>query len=250
MPMSEPDVASSDTRSAFREGVAAARANVLPGILLWGMAATLVLAYHRSPSVQAALGFVSALKTTYGFAFSALSTAVFGGLIPFLYLHFHPRSRAHNPWPLLGFYLALWGYRGMEVDALYRLQAFLFGDEASPAVIAVKVAVDQLLYNPLWSSPLTVLIFAWRDVGFRGSRLRGIWTFRTFVRATVRILVPTWMVWVPAVAVIYACPLPLQVPLFNAVLCFFMLLLAALPTETAFSAAALPEPGVKDRAQK
>jgi FtsH-binding integral membrane protein len=38
------------------------------------------------------------------------------------------------------------------------------------------------------------------------------------------LLVATWGVWVPAVAVIYLLPTALQLPLQNVVLCFFTLL--------------------------
>jgi hypothetical protein len=41
-------------------------------------------------------------------------------------------------------------------------------------------------------------------------------------------LIANFGVWVPAVAIIYALPTPLQLPLQNLVLCFFTLLLAHL----------------------
>lgn len=39
-------------------------------------------------------------------------------------------------------------------------------------------------------------------------------------------LVSTWVVWVPATSLVYTLPSPLQIPLFNLVLCFFVLLLS------------------------
>jgi hypothetical protein len=45
-------------------------------------------------------------------------------------------------------------------------------------------------------------------------------------------LCATWIVWLPAVAVIYSLPPALQIPLFNIVLCFFSLLYAALTRRT------------------
>jgi hypothetical protein len=36
----------------------------------------------------------------------------------------------------------------------------------------------------------------------------------------------TWAVWIPAVTIIYCLPAPLQIPLFNLVLCFWVLVLS------------------------
>jgi predicted branched-subunit amino acid permease len=36
--------------------------------------------------------------------------------------------------------------------------------------------------------------------------------------------VTTWVVWIPGTAIIYSLPYPLQIPLFNLTLCFFVIL--------------------------
>jgi hypothetical protein len=42
------------------------------------------------------------------------------------------------------------------------------------------------------------------------------------------VILSNWLVWTPAVCVVYAMPNELQIPLFNLVLCFWVLLLAVL----------------------
>jgi hypothetical protein len=42
------------------------------------------------------------------------------------------------------------------------------------------------------------------------------------------VILSNWLVWIPAVSVVYAMPTELQIPLFNLVLCFWVLLLAVL----------------------
>jgi hypothetical protein len=42
------------------------------------------------------------------------------------------------------------------------------------------------------------------------------------------VVLSNWLVWIPAVSVVYAMPAELQIPLFNLVLCFWVLLLAVL----------------------
>ena len=41
-----------------------------------------------------------------------------------------------------------------------------------------------------------------------------------------RLLLSTWLVWIPATAIIYSLPSALQVPLFSLTLCFFVLLVS------------------------
>jgi len=201
--------------SPLAEGVAAARANLLPGLVLWAMAFTLVVTYYRYAEVRGMLAGIAELKTRYGYVYSAFSTALFGGLIPFLYMRFNPHTRSSNPWHFLIFYLLLWAYKGMEVDLLYRLQAFLFGNGPAFSVVAPKVLVDQMIYCPFWVSPTTLILFAWRDSGFSVSRTRAALSKRIFLNGVVRLQISTWMIWLPAVSIIYTFPAALQVLLFN-----------------------------------
>lgn len=196
--------------------------------MLWLLAVVLIVAYRHSSSVQAWLHEVETLKRTYGYAYSAVATALFGGLIPFAYLWARPKSRRAQTGAMLLFLLVWWAYRGVEVDFFYRLQAQLFGDEPSLKVVATKVVVDQFVYNPLWAAPVTLLGITFSGLRFRVSAFIAWLTWPNFRRGLTVMLISTWLLWVPAVAVIYAFPSALQVPLFNLVLCFFMLMLAAL----------------------
>jgi hypothetical protein len=201
------------------------RVNLAPALALQCFALVLVVAYYMSPSVGAWLNGVGELKAAHGFAFSVPSTALFGGLVPFFVLWARgavPRERA--AFELL-FYLAFWCWKGAEVDAFYRAEAWYFGATTEPLVIAKKVFVDQFLYNPLWAAPTQTLCFLWKDVGFSSSALRAQLSWPRFLRQCAVVLVSTWVVWVPAVSIIYALPSSLQLPLFNLVLCFWCLLL-------------------------
>lgn len=116
----------------------------------------------------------------------------------------------------------------MEVDLLYRLQAIMFGNDNQVATIAEKVFFDQFVYNPFWVAPSTTLIYLWKDMEFSWSKTQARLTRRFFVHSTLTILISTWFIWIPAVIIIYSLPLPLQIPLFNLVLCFFVMLLTYL----------------------
>jgi hypothetical protein len=41
-------------------------------------------------------------------------------------------------------------------------------------------------------------------------------------------MVANWLVWIPALALIYSLPAALQFPLFSGVMCFFILILTLL----------------------
>lgn len=214
--------------SPWREATAAARANLVPGLVLQAFAVGLVLAYYFHAPTHAALEALAAVKTRWGYAYSAVATALCGGIIPFLYLRSNPRTRGFNPWSHFPFHLGFWAYRGMEVDLFYRCQGLLFGNEASVAVIAKKVVVDLLGYTVLWAMPTAILLFLWKDSGYDFARMRRLDAIGFLQANLPKAILGAWVVWLPAVIVIYSLPAPLQVPLFNIVLCFYALLFASL----------------------
>ena len=215
--------------SPWRAGLLAARANAVPGVVLSVFAVALLLAYWYVGPVHEALEKLGRFKVQTGYAFSAISTALFGGLIPGLVQRVRPRLRATMPWPALWFLTAIWGIKGMEVDLLYRLQAMWFGDDRQLSTILPKIALDMGLYCPLWAVPTTVLCYAFKDAGFSWRRtaapLRELGLGRWYLERVLPVAVSNWAVWVPAVCVIYCLPLALQLPMQNLVLCFWSLLL-------------------------
>lgn len=219
--------------SAWREATKAARANLVPGLVLQAFALALVLAYYLHPSAREALDAVAGLKQRGGFLYSLAATALFGGLIPFVWLRLHPATRAATP-PSHGiFLLGFWAFKGVEVDLLYRVQAWLFGNGTDLATVALKVLVDQFVYNPLYSLPLVILVWHWKEVGFNWAAMRRLDLAGFLLANFPKALLATWSVWIPAVALIYSLPAPLQIPLFNIVLCFYCLLFASLTRKAA-----------------
>jgi hypothetical protein len=168
------------------------------------------------------------LKSRLGLRYSIPATALFGAVIPFAYMRLRPSTRAASPWSHGLFYLIFWGYKGWEVDFFYRMQAAMFGGHPDFKTVAAKVAVDQLVYNPLWAAPTAVMLFHWKEQGFGLCHLRVTEWRRVLGSGLAPALISTWGVWLPAVAVIYCLPGALQIPLFNIVLCFYALMFATL----------------------
>jgi len=209
----------------WSQALRAIRTNALPGLVLWLIAAAVVALYYGVPAAQPVFSAVAQAKTDGGFVFSIVATAVFAGLIPYLV--------NRGPVSTLVFLVFFWGYRGFEVDLLYRFQAWMFGSEPTVTTIVAKVAFDLFVYNVIWAAGLQLAGYAWKDGGYRWSALRGFWGRTFWTQRLPTALLSTWTVWLPVVALIYSLPGPLQIPLFNLAACFWSLVVASLTRKPA-----------------
>jgi hypothetical protein len=228
-----------DWKAIVTSGLAGVKRNALPGLALQSFALVLVLLYYLAPGARPTFDTVAMWKTRYGLGYSALATAIFGGAIPVLYLLASgqiPRERRRNDFLLC---VLFWAYRGIEVDLFYRLQAYLFGDRAAFAVVAPKVLLDQFVYSVLVAAPGQVVFYLWKDRGFSFRAIKPDLNLRYLVGAVATVVFSQWMVWIPAVSIIYCLPLPLQIPLCNVVSCFWVLLLTFVSRRSAEAAGRL-----------
>ncbi|MBB6430396.1 Mpv17/PMP22 family protein [Algisphaera agarilytica] len=215
----------------WQAGLAAARANAVPGAVLSVFAVGLLVSYWYVPPVTAALNALADLKAELGWMFVVPSTAFFGGVLPWLVQRARPSVRRFTPWHHLGFLVVFWGIKGLEVDGMYRLQAMWFGQGSDVLTLTKKIIVDMGIYCPIWAVPTTVAAYAFKDAGYslRGIGLGGRsltrWK-RWWMQSVLPVVISNWGVWVPAVMVIYCLPLALQLPVQNLVLCFWSLILA------------------------
>jgi len=201
------------------------RVNLIPGLVLWIMGVCLVAVYYFGEFSRPWFNQIIILKETYGFAYSAVSTCFFGGLIPYVFMQLTGRDRLKG----LGsgaIFLGYWAIRGIDVDAFYRLQALVFGTEVDLPTIVAKVLVDQFVYCVVWASPITALFYTWREAGFSLKQWKGNKTWSELFDMILIFTVTTWVVWIPGTAIIYSLPSPLQIPLFNLTLCFFVILVS------------------------
>ena len=155
---------------------AAAKANLLPGLLLQCLMLAFFSLYIAHEGTRHFLGEVATVKQEAGYAFSFLSYAIAGGVMPeLLRVAFFQSGKAtrRNLW-LLVTAAPFWGALGMVIDLLYRLQAAWFGTGHDWFTLLCKVLVDQFLFSPLLSAPLIVGWFLLRDEGFRPSAWKQI----------------------------------------------------------------------------
>ncbi len=141
----------------------------------------------------------------------------------------NPASRSDYGWRQGLLLTGFWAYKGLEIEIWYRFLAHLVGMGHDVTTILTKALLDQFVYCPVFAVPLTVLVYQWNSVAFSFRAVRD--DFRSpgwYNRSVLPTLLANLGVWLPAVAIIYALPTPLQLPLQNLVLVFFTLLLAHL----------------------
>ncbi|MDB6128322.1 MAG: hypothetical protein JWM35_2218 [Verrucomicrobia bacterium] len=211
----------------WRPTLRAAQANLVPGIVIWSVGFTLVLAYYNIAPVHAALGRLTELRARTGFLFPAVSTALCGAVLPILYLRSDPALRADYRFKNCVLLIVFWAYKGVEIELWYRVLAHFVGNNQNVRTVAIKVFLDQAIYSPFFAVPLTVLVFSFTHVGLRFGPIKadlraGGW-YRRHVLPTV---LANAVIWIPVVCLVYALPLPLQIVLFDLVLCFFILIAA------------------------
>jgi len=221
-----------DNMTAVTQGIKNSfRQNFVPGLALWAVAATLLILYYTSLDAERAFTRLGDAKAKGGFLFSAISTCIFGGVIPFAAIVARNRSKYRSGWYTLRhglFYAVYWFYKGVEVDALYRLQNELYGDLVDFETILMKVFTDQFIYNPVWGVVSSIFPYRWEEVDFSW-----ILFLRSLDKTIFTITYPTtlfsvWIVWIPVVSIVYSLPSPLQIPLFNLAICFWVLMLSLL----------------------
>ncbi len=201
-------------------------ANLLPGLCLQLFALTIGLSYFYWPASLQTFQFFADLKAQYGALYAVIATSIFGGLLPFLYMLVSGKIQ-FLPCKQLLFYVFIWAAMGGLINAFYTFQVVLFGEGTDWLTILKKTAFDQFVFSVFITSPFIALAFLWKDKQFDWQKTK--MHFDDLIKVQIpTTVVTTWIIWIPAVSLIYMMPTNLQIPLFNLVLCFFVLILAIL----------------------
>jgi hypothetical protein len=207
-------------------GWQAAKANLVPGLIVQTLLAALVLAYYFWTPAREALGVLATAKAAWGYGFSLLSGVVAGAVLPEL-LIIAVFQRGGVRWQNarnLVFASCFWGCSTMVVDGFYRLQAVMFGTGIDWVTLLKKVVVDQFLYTPFWATPIGMAVFEWRNQRYRLAGLSRVASVPFYMERTVPTLIAGWVVWIPMVTLVYALPSLLQIPVCSLALTFWVML--------------------------
>ena len=208
------------------------RQNRLPCVLLNVLVVALVVSYYWWPALAGMWEAIGAFKIRWSFVFSCVSTMFAAAVMPFFAQWAMGTLPADGRWSKLGLRMLFWGYRGMEIDLFYRVQGWLFGNGNDAVTLTKKVLVDQFVMSPLWFVPTYVIVLRWIEQGGSWTRLRTSLDRHFWTRTCVTVMVTNWLIWIPALALVYSLPAPLQFPLFAVVMCFFILVVTLLTRDT------------------
>ena len=214
-------------KEAAQKGLTAAKKNLIPGLILQALAVTLILLYYRNTSFASYLDQLGQLNVSWYPWFAIVTTMVFGGLIPLIIEANQTRreGRTQRSIGQLILTLVVWGVNGYLTALFYNMQASIFGANASAATVIKKVIVDQFVWVPIYVVPFFTYIFLWRDCHFSLPNLKQALEQKSFLSRGLPLMISNWAVWIPAVSVIYAFPVPLQMVLMNLILVFWSLML-------------------------
>lgn len=207
-------------------GLRAARANLLPGLIIQAAVVALVLAYYFWGPARWWMARLAELKREGGYLFSLASGVLAGGLLPeLLTVAVFQRWRVTRE-NLCGFAFGacFWGLMAVVVDSLYRVQAMVFGSEVDLATVLKKTLVDQFFFTPFVSIPLTVVVFEWRHAGYRFAGLSRSLSVSFYRQKVLPAVVSGLGFWLPVVVLVYCLPPLLQFPLFTLALTLWVMI--------------------------
>lgn len=208
----------------------ALKSNIVAALFLQVIAVFIGLCYFYWPPARPIFSSIAQLKVEYGISYAVLATAIFGGIIPYCYLFLSGKLGPQVIKQFI-FYCLLWAAMGGIIDTFYGLQAYLFGDDTRWLTVVKKTAFDQFVFSAFLTCPLLTILYMWKDNGFSCITARAQFKAATlFIKITTTV-VTNWLIWIPSVSLIYMMPIALQLPLFNLVLCLFVLVLSALQHE-------------------
>ncbi|MBU6303060.1 MAG: hypothetical protein KGS60_16040 [Verrucomicrobia bacterium] len=187
----------------------------------------LVVSYYRWPETGRFWEAVGDLKTRGSYLFAAVATILAAVLVPALVQKLMGLESGPGRTRRLFWGAVYWAYRGVEIDWFYRLQGRIFGSGTDWRTVGIKLLVDQFVYSVFWAVPSYLIYVSWVE----HRSLARAWALRNgrVLRKTyLSVILTNWLVWLPAVALVYSLPPPLQFPLFSMILTFYILLVTVL----------------------
>ena len=89
----------------------------------------------------------------------------------------------------------------------------MYGSGAKLDVVTKKVLTDMLLYTPLFSMPLAVVTFLFKDTGYSVAKTIDGLKKGEFPKRFMPLLVTCWMYFGPVTMAMYSLPVELNFPL-------------------------------------
>ena len=210
-------------QNALVTAVRSVRANFVPMVVLWMLAAAFLVLYYGVPGGAALFSPLKDWQTQGGAGAAFLNRVLFLGVLPGVFLLSVKSIRPPRPYLTILAY-ALWGgVWGVFDDWLFTFLAGCFGHGTDLGTLVKKTLAGQLIGTILVGLVPGTLFFRWVAADFSIRRIRAEWPQRFFREACLALLLANWIVWIPVNICTYAFPLPLQIQLVGLAGCFWML---------------------------
>ena len=144
--------------ASLKAGWEAAKANRLPMLVLWLLAAATAAGYYTVPCVAAAFGPLMEFQREYGCFAAFANRLVFTGLLPGIFLCSMKSIRPRHPLAVITVQSLWCGLWGVICDRMYIFVDWMFGGGTDALSVALKTLFDQL--------PWTVLVIAPGNAAF------------------------------------------------------------------------------------
>lgn len=214
---------------SFRQSLSrageAARANLVPGLILQVFLAAFLVLYLTHGGTRELLGGVARAKEQSGYVFAFLSYVFAGSVLPEILRVFVfqkarlQRENLHR----IATSAPLWGVVGVLVDGLYRLQGVLFGTGNDWATLLKKLLLDQFVFSPFLCNSLIIAYFLALEHRFQPAVLGLIFNRSFYLERLFPVQVAAWCIWIPGVLLVYFMPSLLQLPVAVLIQAFWVL---------------------------
>jgi len=111
----------------------------------------------------------------------------------------------------------------------------VFGSGTGFGIVMIKMFIDQFVFTPILHIPVIQLSLLFGQCRCSWVEFSGIIEERAMLTPHGLLagwwfpaLLPTWLVWVPAVSVVYGLPDALQIVVFAIIMCFWSILQMAI----------------------
>ena len=147
---------SEDIHKALGTGLASARANLVPMVVLWMLAGVSVGAYYLLAPFRGMFEPMADWQRAWGWRAAFVSQAVFCGILPGVFLLAIRSIRPRHPF-LTILAQSLWcGGFGVCNNEVFHLMARVLGDNAHVSTVLAKAAFDQFVWTVAVIAPAIV----------------------------------------------------------------------------------------------
>lgn len=214
-----------DIREALRVGLASARANLVPMVVLWAAAVLMVLGYYHVSWVTSLLQPLHEWQDSQGWIAAFLNRFVFCGILPGVFILTMKTLTVRHPIAAI-LMQTLWsGICGIVSEWMYELNALWFGTGIDFWTLSVKTVVCQFVWTPFFFTPAGALVYYWIGRDFSIVRCREDWSSGFWMETFLPNLLVNWVIWIPCSMLVHMFPTALQIQLTGFINAYFCLVL-------------------------